>query len=266
MPYALVLVAIAALLTGCPRNFPEPDDALRDAAEVRTAVEARIEPVNDARFKEVVLDYFGDGDRVKVRQLLLVKQDAYLRVQTRLPGSDEILNLLVTNGETFAMHKRDTNEYFSGRATRGNIARLLPVDLSPRDVVRVMLGGGPLDRFDTEGVGEPTMEWDGKVGAYRYETETNGGGDLTMWVRHGDFGVTKVRQRNAKEEVVWSYETDDWQTVSNVVLPAYRRFVWPARDLDFSMDVGETQINVDLPEMLFELPPPAGSREVVVDD
>jgi hypothetical protein len=261
-----VALSLLVFATGCPRNIPEPDDALRDAPEVRAAVEARIEPAQSARFKEVVLDYFGNGDRVKVRQLLLVKKPSYVRVQTRLPGSDEILNLLVTDGQTFAMHKRDTNEYFTGKATRGNIARLLPVDLTPQDVLRVMLGGGPLDRFDTEGSGEPTMEWDGREGAYRYEVDTRDGGDLAMWVRHGDFGVTKVRQRNADDEVVWSYETDDWRRVEATVLPDYRRFVWPARDLDFSMDVGETQLNVDLPEILFELPPPAGSREIVVDD
>lgn len=264
--HLLTFALIAFVITGCPRNYPEPDDSLRSADEVREAVEARTEPLESARFKEVVLDYFGDGDRVKVRQLLLVKQDGYVRVQTRLPGSNEIMNILVTDGETFAMHKRDTNEYFTGRATRRNITRLLPVDLSPQDVVRVMLGGAPFDRFATEGATDPEMEWDGKVGAYRYEVETRDGGDLAMWVRHGDFGVEKVRQRDASEEVVWSYETDDWDKVGTAVVPAYRRFVWPARDLDFSMDVGETQINVDLPEILFQLPPPPGSREIVVDD
>ena len=260
-----IALTCAVFLVGCGcKQVPPPANRLEEPAALRAAVDARIEQIEDARFKEVVLDYFGDGERVKVRQLILVKSPSLLRVQTRLPGSDEILSLLVSDGETFSMHKRDTNEYFTGAATSANIARLLPVDLSAADVARVMLGGAPWDRFDMR-AGAPSLVWDGCEGAYRYFAETREGGELSAWVRPSDYAVVRVRQTDAAGERIYEYTTDDWQRHGAVALPQYRRFVWPARDLDFSMDVGETQVNTGLPDTLFELPPPAGSAIIRVD-
>lgn len=263
MKFWILLVALT-LLTACPKNIPPPDNALESPDELRAAIDARMEGIETARFKEVVIDYFGEGQRVKVRQLILVAKPSNLRVQTRIPGTDEILSLLVSNGETFSMHRRDTNEYFTGAATPENIARLLPVDLSAHDVTRVMLGGAPWDRFASFGT-EPQMKWDKKKGKYRYSVDTNDGGELTMWVRHTDYGVEEVRQFNEDGKVIYRYEADKWKSIENNVLPEWRRFVWPKRDLDFSMRVGETQLNAELPELLFELPPPAGSQVIPLD-
>lgn len=258
-----LLIAVLLCLTACPKNIPPPDNALGTAEELRAAIDARFDSIETARFKEVVIDYFGEGQRVKVRQLVLVAKPSYLRVQTRVPGTEEILSLLVSDGENFAMHRRDTNQYFAGAATPENIARLLPVDLSARDVTRVMLGGAPWDRFASYGTA-PDMKWDRKKGKYTYTVATTDGGTLTMWVRPTDYAVETVREFNADGKVIYRYETDKWKSIENNTLPSWRRFVWPKRDLDFSMDVGETQLNVELPEMLFELPPPAGSEIITI--
>lgn len=263
MKFLLLLISLA-VLTGCPKSVPPPDNAITDPAELRAAVDARFETIETARFKEVVIDYFGEGERVKVRQLILVARPSYLRVQTRVPGTDEILSLLVSDGQTFSMHRRDTNQFFTGAATPENIARLLPVDLSAHDVTRVMLGGAPWDRFAAYGT-PPRVEWDRKRGKYAYRVATDDGGELTAWVRATDFAVEEVRQFDAKGKAVYRYETDRWKPAQNHVLPDWRRFIWPKRDLDFSMLVGETQLNVELPELLFQLSPPAGSEVIHVD-
>lgn len=263
-PLLLALLALGSLLAGCPKKIPPPDNAIEDPAKLREAIQARTEQFEDARFKEVVLDYFGKGERVKVRQLILVKQPEKVRVQTRVPGSNEIVSLLVTDGETFALHRRETNEYLTGPPTRKNINRLLPVDLSARDVVRVMLGGAPWDRFDRE-PGEPELEWDKRKGRYVYSVETRKGGRLEMEVRHPNYAVTAVREHGSGGELLYRYETDDWERFGKRSLPIWRRFVWPARDLDFSLDVGETQVDVGLPDNLFQLSPPPGSKVRKVD-
>ncbi|MGM0559204.1 MAG: DUF2092 domain-containing protein, partial [Myxococcota bacterium] len=130
------LLVFGLALTSCTKKIPPPDNALEEPEELRNAIDARLDQVETARFREVVLDYFGKKERVKVRQLILVKRPDMLFVQTRIPGSDEILSRLVTDGEQFAMHERDSNKYYTGRPTPENINRLLPVDLSATDVVR----------------------------------------------------------------------------------------------------------------------------------
>lgn len=262
----LTLLFVLPVATACcTKNIPPPKNALAEPTELRQAIDARLSQLQDARFKEVVLDYFGHGKRVKVRQLILVKRPNMLRVQTRVPGSDEIMSLLVTNGQTFAMHKRDTNEYFTGTPTPANISRLLPVDLSATDVVRVMLGGAPWDRFD-RGEGLPELRWDRKTGRYNYSRKMRGGGRLEMEVRPTDYAVVSVTQKNAHGDATYEYTSEDWKRHGPIALPEYRRFVWQARDLDFSLDVGETQVDANLQDGLFQLPPPPGSKVIQVQD
>ncbi len=260
-----LLVALPLFTACCAKNIPPPKNALKDPAKLHQAIDARLSQVQDARFKEVVLDYFGKGKRVKVRQLILVKRPAELRVQTRVPGSDEIMSLLVTDGQTFAMHKRDTNEYFTGKPTPRNINRLLPVDLSATDVVRVMLGAAPWDRF-ARGQGAPKLRWDRHTGRYNYSRTMPGGGRLQMEVRPTDYAVVSVTEKNANGDATYEYTTDDWKRHGPIALPDYRRFVWPARDLDFSLDVGETQVDANLQDALFQFPPPPGSKVIHVED
>lgn len=268
-PYRILLlvtlmIALPAFTACCTKDIPPPENALEEPEALREAIDARLSQVDNARFKEVILDYFGEGERVKVRQLILVERPDMLRVQTRAPGTDEIMSILVTDGEQFAMHKRDTNEYFTGKPTPKNISRLLPVDLSATDVVRVMLGGAPWDRFDRE-PGEASLDWNSKTGRYVYTKRTPGGGTLSMQVRPTDYAVISLTEHNAAGELTYQYTADDWKRFQQVALPTYRRFVWPARDLDFSLDVGETQINQNL-DALFQLPPPTGSQVIEVDD
>jgi outer membrane lipoprotein-sorting protein len=259
-----LLIATVAFAASCTKDIPPPENALEEPEELREAINARLSQVSDARFKEVVLDYFGEGERVKLRQLILVKRPDMLLVQTRVPGTDEIMSRLVTDGEQFAMHERDTNKYYTGEPTPENVSRLLPVDLSAPDVVRVMLGGAPWDRFDRD-PGEATLEWDSETGRYTYTKRTPAGGARSMQVRPTDYAVVSLTEHNAAGELTYRYTTDDWERYGAIALPTYRRFVWPARDLDFSLDVGDTQVDQNLKDVMFQLPPPAGSTVIEVD-
>jgi len=264
-PSSVFVLLLAAASVGCSQPIPPPDDAVESPEKLREAIEARTDQFRSARFKEVVLDYFGKNERVKVRQLILVERPDKVRVQTRLPGSNEIVNLLVTDGETFALHDRETNKFVTGPPSRENINRLLPVDLSAPDIVRVMFGGAPWDRFASE-PGTPSLEWNADEGSYEYSVATREGGRLSMLVGHRPYRVERVAEYTPGGEVAYRYTTDDWKNVGGATLPEWRRFVWPARDLDFSLAAGETERDVDFPISLFRLEPPGGSKIRRVDD
>ncbi len=261
MMWGMMCLVMCTTTLGCQN--PPPDNAIEDPELLVAAIQARTEQVETARFKEVIFEYYGE-ERIKVRQLILVKAPGKLRVQTRLPGSDEIINLLVSDGERFSMHRRDTNEYLTGTASRANINRLMPLDLSARDVARVMLGGAPLDRFAAE-KGPLTLTWDRRKGHYRLATVTHHGGELVAHVRHTDFAVLGVEEFDKAGKEVYTYVAKDWESHPPVSLPVWRRFEWPGEKIDFSVDVGETQLGVDLNDNLFEFPPPPGSRIITLD-
>lgn len=261
------MAIFAVFSVGCAKNIAPPENPIEDPAALRAAIDARLSQIQDARFTDIVLDYFGDGQRVKVRQLILVKQPENLRVQTRIPGTDSIMSVLVTDGESFTMHKRDENKYFVGAPTPENISRLLPVDLSAHDVVRVMLGGAPWDRF-ARGSAPAELSWNSKTGRYLYQKQTPAGGQLKMEVRPTDYAVITLTETDASGNETYRYTSEDWKRVgkgAKIALPEYRRFVWPARDLDFSLDIRKTQIDPQLDDGLFRLNVLPGSTIIPVE-
>ncbi|MEM1347028.1 MAG: hypothetical protein AAGI01_00630 [Myxococcota bacterium] len=263
----VVMCGVVACSALACRDIPPPDNEIKNIVILKDAIFARVEHVGGVRFKEVVLEYFDEQQRIKVRQLILAQEPDELRVQTKLPGTEELVSVLVSNGERFAMHQRDSNTYYTGRPTREHINELLPLDLSASDVVRVMLGGAPWERFLQEGSPETwALRWDGKTGRYDVSVKTRAGGSLSMQVRHEDFAVVEVRERGPRGRLIYAYTTKDWRRYGTASLPEYRRFVWPAKNLDFSLDVGETQVGVSLPESLFNLPAPAGSEVIDLGD
>lgn len=258
----ILLSTLLVFQACCTKDIPPPKNQIKDTGILKAAVEARVEQFKAARFKKVVLDYYGK-ERIRVRQVILVKPPGKLRVQTKVPASEEIISLLVANEQQFSMHKRDTNEYFTGQPTRAAVNQLLPLNLSPKDVVHVMLGGAPWDRFMNEG-NRVTLTWNRETGRYLVETKTRAGGKLMMEVRHTDFAVVLLEETNKKGDTIYKYTTKDWKRYGTLSLPNYRRFIWPAKNLDFSIDVGETQLNITMPDNWFELSPPAGSTIIQV--
>ncbi len=259
-PLVLLLLLI---LPACTRDIPPPDNAIKDPGMLRAAVIARTERLETARFKEVVLDYYGE-ERFKVRQVIMVRAPDELRVQTKLPGSEELVSLLVSDGERFAMHKRDTNEYITGEPTREQINRMLPLDLSGRDVVSLMLGGVPWDRVERE-PGPFALTWNKRTGRYRLSTPTQTGGTLAMEIRHTDFALVELLESDARDKTVYHYTAESWERHGELSLANYRRFIWPAKSLDFSLNVKETQVNVAFPDSIFTFDPPAGSTIISLD-
>lgn len=266
-PFRFLILIFVAFLSACPKDIPPPKNLIQEPTVLRNAINGRSSSLESVRFKEIVLEYFGKNKRVKIRQLILAKKPTRLRVQTRLPGSEEILSLLVSDGNTFSMHRRDTNQYFFGKATPENIGLLLPVNLSASDFVRILFGGAPWDRFDSFSATPATkVNWDSKKGCYIYRV-THNARSLEMEVRPTDFAVLEVREKNEEGKIVYQYKTDDWKKVGGqVALPSWIHFIWPDRDLDFSLRVRETQTNVELPNVLFELEAPGGSQMIDIDN
>lgn len=262
----VVLATVGAMTWGCwPKDIPPPDNQIENPSLFKAAVDARTELLESARFKEIVLEYFSEGERYKVRQLIVVSQPSRLLVSTRLPGTDEVVIMLKSNGETFGLHERDSNTFYTGKPSRENIGQLVDFDLSAQDLTRIMLGGAPWDRFTQEGT-PLQLTWNRSTGNYRAWVETRAGGELSMEVRHTDFAVLEMQEKDADGKTLYRYTTDDWKKHGEVALPAYRRFEWPAKNLDFSLDVGETQTDVNLPDSVFQFPPPAGSRIIRMDE
>ena len=258
----ILALAALTLLTACPMDLPPPNDQVSDARSLMEGVHSASEEIKDARFKDVRLDYFGEKGRLSVRQLVLVSHPDRVRIQTYIPGFEGVAGVLACACGRFAYHDRRENVYYHGPSTARNVARVLPVGLSCEDLVHVMLGGAPHDRLNRAG-GAPNLTWDRRTGRYRV-TQTGSAGDdagakFELQIRHGDWRVAEMIVGDGEGGVRYKYTADRFETTDGHVLPTKRRFVVPATDEDFSLTVGETQINPELPDVLWHLAPPGGT-------
>ncbi len=252
------LLGLAAVLTGCPRHIPPPADQVLEAIELRKAVDARSDVVESARFKNARLDYFGPDGRLTVRQLLLLKKPDEVRVQTYIPGFDGVAGVLVCKCGNFAFHDRQENTYYYGKATARNIRRVVPVGLTCGDVGRVLLGGLPNDLLAELAGGTETLEWDTETGRYDLEL-VSGTANVNAQVAHASWVVEEIVLKQGNKEK-FHYTADRAERFDGLLLPTRRRFLVDGGEQDFSLTGEEVQLNPELPETLFELSPPTGSK------
>lgn len=256
-----VVAAAALALAGCPRDIPPPDNQITDAAELLGAVRGTSTSVSQARFKDVRLDYFGQQGRATVRQLIAMSHPDRIRIQTYIPGMEDVAGMLVCACGRFAFHDRNEDVYYYGPATASNVARVLPVGLDCADLAHVMLGGAPHNRLDALG-SAPALSWDRREGLYRLEWDKTGAEDerVELLVRHGDWRVARMTTWDAAGQTRYDYAADRFARIDGLVLPEKRRFL-AGEGEDFSLTQEKVELDPDpeFPEAIFMLAPPTGS-------
>jgi hypothetical protein len=234
---------------------------VRDPLELLAAVEAATLETPDARFKDVRLDYFGERGRLSLKQLVLVAHPDRVRIQTYIPGFDGVAGVLVCACGQFAYHDRREDVYYYGVATAQNVGRVMPVGLNCQDLVHVLLGGAPHRRLRAAG-GTASVRWDRATGRYDLRVDGRDGVDsdasFSLQIRHGDWRVAALELHHDRK-VQYRFTADRFETVAGRVLPRRMRFIIPKSDEDFSLTIGETEVDPDLPEVLWELAPPSGT-------
>jgi hypothetical protein len=86
---------------------------------------------------------------------------------------------------------------------------------------------------------------------------------LQLLVRHGDWTVAGAQRRDVQGELVFDLRMGDFQDFQQTVLPTRIRFLmYGETEVDMSLDVDSVDVNVDLPDSLFELDPPRGVEQI----
>lgn len=253
---SLVMIAlVATALSACgAKQYPEPEDPVRDAETLLANIEQRGAEIQRARVR-AVMEYFGAEGRVRVRQTLLVQQPGGLRLETMSPF-DSTLALVVSNADELTYYDLANEKVYSGRPTAENLAKLIPLWLAPADIVDVVLGGVPLRRVDHE-LTSWKLTWDSKRNAWKLFGRGLTGGQLELFVRHGTWSLAGAREVDREGKLQWEIRTADFRTVGDgevqTEVPSRIRFLMPSESLDVSLNVSEYELNPELDEMLFEV-------------
>ena len=89
------------------------------------------------------------------------------------------------------------------------------------------------------------------------------GGTLDVDVAHGDFTLLGARQHDAHGKLVLDLRAGRFIDVASsqgpARFPGALRVLSPEQGFDLSLEIDRVDVNVDLPEALFTLPPPPGA-------
>ncbi|MFT6395778.1 MAG: outer membrane lipoprotein-sorting protein [Bradymonadia bacterium] len=262
----LTIVFLALTISACGgRQTPAPADELTDPVELLEAMLTRLDAIESARLR-ATLEYYGDGGRARVQQAVLARTPDLLRIETLSPF-DTSLAVFMVDGQTLTFYDLQTQTYMSGSPTPENVARFVPFYMTAEDLVRVLFGGPPLDAASTD-ADEYTLQWDGRAGAYRMVLPLTAGGELVLHVQHGTWTVSGAAQYDVDGDPIFELRTGDFTTIEGdgftTTMPQRLRFIMEGEDIDISLDVERIDMNVPLPDTLFQLAPPPGVEEILL--
>ncbi|MFO0746155.1 MAG: DUF4292 domain-containing protein [Myxococcota bacterium] len=199
---------------------------------------------------------YSDQGGIKGKVEIILSRPGRVRFSGLSP-TDDLVSVLVTDGERFTAFERGKKTCYVGRACPANVGRFTGFPLEADDLVGVLLGRPPIVP-----VAEASFTWDRQVGAYRVDVVGSaaslGGakGEIQrLWVGHADGRILRMQVKDG-DKTRADVQYSEWRTVDGHVLPG-RIDVHMARDhVDLRIDYRDFDLAapVDANAFVFECP------------
>lgn len=251
--HALALAALA--LAGCPPRAPPPDLSLDPAdlaAQVRAA-QARTRSVRgEARVRIESAEVTGS-----FTALVAAEKPDRLLVQTLDFFGGPVAVLAAADGALSLWDAR-ANVLYRGRATPENLARLVPLPLSPAELAAILCGSAPL--LDGEPVAaEPGRGWVGLALAAGSRTQALRVGPGAAVLR------SELRVDGATGPGTYDLEFAGLDRAEGPPFPAEVALAAELPRVRLRLAWRDAEPNAALDRSLFSPPVPAGARVVELE-
>lgn len=255
------LTLMMALLVACGSRVPMPDVVPEDGRSLLTAVEARSDEVQTARIR-ATLEYFGRGERVRIRQALVVDAAGRLRMETISP-MDTTLSVFVVDGPNMYWYDIAGEVFYTGESSAAHIGQLIPLRLAGEDIVALLTAGIPLPGALED---EPwPVSWNRRGGTWLVQVPESEGGRFDLSVDPTRMVVEHIEFSTGAAAGGWELWLGDYRPATtdatdgvDVPVPYRLRFRMRSERVDISLELERYQLNPELPDTLFELEPPRG--------
>jgi outer membrane lipoprotein-sorting protein len=247
-PLRRFFILFGLVLWGCPDPHRRPDDFSADPAPLIAKIKARADAVNSLT-GQLKLEVWRDGERVKLRQLVAVQHPDKLRIDLLSPFEQPLVTL-TSDGRTLSIYDLEKKRFSQGRASKGNLARLIPVKLAPDSLGALLRGSLPIIQYENATVG-----WDGQNGWYQLDLQ----GKTRRQRIHLEpkaFRVVQAREWLG-DTLVYTARLGDYSSAEDTALPQRMRLTAPG-DIRVDAVVEDHRVNVELPPEAFVLTPPVG--------
>lgn len=254
---AQALVPALAFLGLCACSGAQTARLPADGPQTAAEVLARARAIALARTVQGMarMDAWVDGEARKGNVLIVVERPNRIHFQALTPSLDMVA-VLATDGDRFISFERGADRCFVGQACARNMARLVPLELPPDQLVEAILGRLPV--ID----GTQTVSWDSERAAYRVEICAADGRTVEqVWVQGATFRfLGTVLYVAGKRAASLAYEGVATWGASGP--PRTLRVQVEARKLDLSLRLRDIEIDAVADAEMFAPACPAGAIQV----
>ena len=248
MNRAAAAIFLVVLCSACPKRIQfGPEGALDDPEALLALTDAADKRIvtlqGDAKLRADTPQ--GKGT---VSLFLALSRPGLIHLET-LDFFGKPLGVLVSNGERFGFYEAESNRYYQGPATPGNIARFLPVALPAEELVAIMLGQAP--RIPAT---RKALTLDKGEGMYKVVLEA-GAARQTLTVDPASHRVVRSELTGVK---AYDLRFADFLSQGRVVFP--RKAELSASSARTELEIRYTDVSLNAPPdlTLFELGAPEG--------
>jgi outer membrane lipoprotein-sorting protein len=180
-----------------------------------------------------------------------VKRPDSIRIEALTPVGDPAAVLVATAGK-FALIDLRNNVYYRGPATPQNLSRLIPVPMTPQELVAVLTGAIP----ELPGA-QPTA------------SKRQGDGSQITFAKQGvsqqvslgaDLRVTQVQRSDAQGKLIWAVKLDQHDDASGSQLPMLLHLDAPDAKTQVDLRLRNVVTGKQPPASAFLLAVPQGMR------
>ncbi len=247
-----VLAALVAVLAGCPPRAPPPDLSLDPAALAGQVLEVQERTRSVRGEVRIAIDTKGLSGTVPA--LVAAEKPDRVLVQTLDFFGNTVAVLAAADGK-LSFYDARARVVYRGPATPENLARLVPLPLSPAALVEILCGSAPLIR------GEPTSAEPGKG----YVTLRISGGARTEELRIGrgaDVLRASVRVGGKAGPGTYDLEFGAFDALEGLHFPAEVSLSAESPRVRMKVTWSDAEQNVALERKTFTPRLPAGVRVV----
>ncbi len=220
----LLACACSSAQTQLPVNGPQTADEVLNRALSR--------PLPTTAQGMARLDAYLKGERRSVDLIVILAMPNAVQMQAVSPTLD-MLAVMATDGKRFASFERGGDKCMVGDACPRNMARLVPIALSPEQLTPALLGRPPI--LDLP---EKRLEWDSKRELYNVTLGLDAGTHQQIFVSPKDFRIVGTVLFDKTERVA------SIEYVGGDRMPDTLRY--KAKDVDVSISA-KKPFDLDLP-------------------
>lgn len=245
----------AVLLVGChPASGPRSADLgdLPEPAALLASLRRQADGRTNLRALGRVTARGPDG-RIRLRAVLVAERPGRFRFETLTPFEQPIDVMTSDGARLWFLHE---GRLYEGEATPDNVARLLPLPMTPPEVVETLLGGVPVSgRFEPVRV-EPTDD------GWWLRLEGPGGEQGRLLIEPSRLRVLEARLSDSAGKPLTRVEFDRFApgTDGGPSVATSIEVRIPPRELEVRIRFTDVETGVDLPSGLFVIDPPPGVR------